>query len=55
MSGNKRECARTAESNFFAAACAAALSSMADKFVKPRANTGIEMSYMEIDINISPS
>jgi hypothetical protein len=26
---------------------------MADKFVKPRANTGIEMSYMEIDINIS--
>jgi hypothetical protein len=29
------------------------LSRMADKFVKPRANTGIEMSYMEIAINFS--
>src|ERR1700691_4550775 len=53
MSGNRRDWARTAESNFFAAACAAALSSMADKFVKPRVNIGIEKSYMEIDIDIS--
>jgi hypothetical protein len=26
---------------------------MADMFVKPRVNTGIEKSYIEIDINIS--
>src|SRR5882757_5106310 len=53
MSGNNLACARTAQSNFFAAACAAALSRMADKFVNPRVNTGIEKSYMEIDIDIS--
>ena len=53
MSGNRRACASTTESNFFAAACAAALSRMADIFVRPRVKAGIEKSYMEIDIDIS--
>jgi len=53
MSGNSRAWARTAQSNFFAAACVAALSRIADILVNPRVNTGIEKSYMEIDIDLS--
>jgi hypothetical protein len=51
MSGYKRSCASTRESYFLAAACAAALSRIADKLLKPRLSAGMEISYTEIDIS----
>src|SRR5271170_3236919 len=55
MSGYRRDWARTAVSNFFVAAWAAALSSRVDKLFKPRVKPGIKTSYIEIDIDISLS
>src|ERR1700683_4114592 len=50
MSGNRRDCASADASNFFASACAAALSRIADKLVNPRVSIGTEKSYREIAI-----
>ena len=52
MSGyNRKLCKHVTESYFLAAACAAALSRIADKLLKARLSAGMEISYNEIDIS----
>jgi hypothetical protein len=50
MLGNSRELASTPPSIPFSLACMAALTRKADKLLRLRIRTGIELSYIDIDM-----
>jgi hypothetical protein len=54
MSGNRRACSSACGSIFLSAACASALSMIADRLVRICLNTGADAEYMENVMMASP-